>query len=78
MKCELMKALMQVRAYRAGGTRKFPGEPSVSLAKTERIIVPSPYNIAGITRTNLGLRGVSGAKGAVGSKFMSIFAVTSQ
>ncbi len=89
-----MKALMQVRAYREGGAREFPNEPSVSLAKIGWIVVPSPYSAAGITRTNFDLHGVNNANGAVGiekgqaaltadcvtvaAKFMSTFAVASQ
>ncbi len=89
-----MKALMQARVYREGGARKFSNEPSISLAKIGWIVVPSPYNAVGITRTNLDLHGVNSAKGAVGiekgqaaltadcvtvaANFMSTFAVTSQ
>ena len=63
-----MKALMQVRAHREEGAGKFPNEPSGSLAKTGRIVVPSSCNIARIARTNFGLHGVNRAKGAVGIK----------
>jgi hypothetical protein len=45
-----MKALMQVRTYRAGGARRFPGEPSVSLTTTGRILGPMVYDAAGNSR----------------------------
>lgn len=63
-----MKALMQVRAHREEAAGNFPDEPSASLTKTGRIIVPGSCNTAGITRTNFGPHGVNSAKGAVGSK----------
>ncbi len=89
-----MKALMRVRAYWERGSRKFFNELSVILAKIGWMVAPSPYDAAGSRRTNLDLRGVNSAKGAVGidtdraaltadrgtvaAKFISTFAGASQ